>query len=86
LRFDEHPGTERLVVVFARSREEIESLSVRPTMDPSATLAVLHTAEGLRGAKDLLIETDSRTPSQAGTYGVTLSGKPVILEIALRHE
>ncbi len=85
-RFDERPGTERLLVLFARSREDLEPLSIRPAMDSKMTQAVLKTADGLRGSKDLIIETETKTASEVGTYGVTLSGKPVILEISLKHE
>ena len=85
-RFDERQGTERLMVLFARNPDDLEPLSIRPAMDAKATQAVLKTAEGLRGSKDLVIETETRKASEIGTYGVTLSGKPVILEITLKHE
>jgi hypothetical protein len=86
LRFDEKPGTERLLVVFARRQEDVDALPISPTMDPKATRTVLQTAESLRGSKDLLVETETQSASEVGTYGVTLSGKPVILEIMLKHE
>jgi hypothetical protein len=85
-RFDDHPGTERLLVLFARDREDLETLSLRPVMDSKTTQAVLKMAGGLRGSKDLIIETETQSASEVGTYGVTLSGKPVILEITLKHE
>ena len=85
-RFDDHPGTERLLVLFARHREDLETLSVRPIMDSKTTQAVLKIAGGLRGSKDLIVETETQSASEVGTYGVTLSGKPVILEIMLKHE
>jgi hypothetical protein len=86
LRFDERAGTERLLVVFARRQEDVDALPIGPTMDPKAAQAVLQTAENLRGSKDLIVETETQSVSEVGTYGVTLSGKPVILEIALKHE
>lgn len=85
-RFDNHPGTERLLVLFARHREDLAPLSLRPVMDSKTTQAVLKMAGGLRGSKDLVVETETQSVSEVGTYGVTLSGKPVILEITLRHE
>ena len=86
LRFDEKAGTERLLVVFARRQEDVDALPIGPTMDPKAAQAVLQTAENLRGSKDLIVETETQSVSEVGTYGVNLSGKPVILEIALKHE
>jgi hypothetical protein len=84
--FDNRPGTERLLAVFAKSKADVDSLSVGPAMDSKATEAVLQTAEKQRGSKDLIIETETRKAAEIGTYGVTRSGKPVILEIELKHE
>lgn len=84
--FDNHPGTERLLAVFAKSKADVDSLSVGPAMDSKATEAVLQTAEKQRGSKDLIIETETRKAAEIGTYGVNRSGKPVILEIELKHE
>jgi hypothetical protein len=84
--FDSHPGTERLLAIFAKSKADVDSLSVGPAMDSKATEGVLQTAEKQKGSKDLVIETETRNASEIGTYGVTRSGKPVILEIELKHE
>ncbi len=84
--FDNRPGTERLLAVFAKSKADVDSLSIGPAMDSKTTEAVLQTAEKQRGSKDLVIETETRKASEIGTYGVTHSGKPVILEIDLKHE
>lgn len=84
--FDDRTGMERLVVLFARSKDEMESLPLRRRMDSEMTRVVLESAETLRGSRDLFIATETKTASEVGTYGVTLSGKPVILEIRLKHE
>jgi Domain of unknown function (DUF4384) len=84
--FDNHPGTERLLAVFAKTKADVDSLSIGPTMDARATEEVLQTAEKQRGSKDLIIETETRKAAEIGTYGVTRSGKPVILEVELKHE
>jgi hypothetical protein len=84
--FDNRPGAERLLAVFAKSKADVDSLSIGPVMDAKATESVLQTAEKQRGSKDLIIETETRKASEIGTYGVTRSGKPVILEIELKHE
>jgi hypothetical protein len=85
LRFDEKAGTERLLVVFAR-QEDVKTLPISPTMGVKAMEEVLQTAKELRDSKDLIVETETQSAPEVGTYGVNLSGKPVILEIALKHE
>jgi len=84
--FDNHPGTERLLAVLAKTKADADSLSIGPVMDAKATEQVLQTAEKQRGSKDLIIETETRKAAEIGTYGVTRSGKPVILEVDLKHE
>jgi len=84
--FDNRPGTERLLAVFAKTKADADSLSIGPAMDAKATEQVLQTAEKQRGSKDLIIETETRKAAEIGTYGVTRSGKPVILEVELKHE
>jgi hypothetical protein len=84
-RFDANAGTERLLVLFARDAAELESFPVKPQMGPVETRAVLQTASRIAGSKDLVIETETRTAAEVGTYGVNLKGEPVILEISLLH-
>ncbi|HEV7508518.1 MAG TPA: DUF4384 domain-containing protein [Thermoanaerobaculia bacterium] len=84
--FDNLPGTERLLAIFGKSRADIDSLPIGPAMDSKSTEVVLQTAQKERGSKDLIVETETRNASEIGTYGVTRSGKPVILEIELKHE
>lgn len=85
-RFDDQAGTERLLVLFARSQRDIEeTYHVRPQMDAIATAEILETIEGPRGRKDLRIETETADPQRIGTYTVSVDGKPVVLQIVLRH-
>jgi hypothetical protein len=84
-RFDDNPGTERLLVLFARSREEIERFPVKPMMNPVQAQALLTSTQQIQGSKDLIVETETRKASEIGTYGVNVTGKPVVLEITLRH-
>jgi hypothetical protein len=83
-RFDSNPGTERLVALFA-SDAELERFPVKSEMGPADTKALLQTVSHVRGSKDLVIETETQTASEIGTYGVNLKGEPVILEIVLQH-
>lgn len=84
-RFDQNPGKERLIVIFARDRNELDSLPLMQRMDRPATDDLIRSASHLRGSKDLVIETEAQTSSEIGTYGVNLKGQPVILEIVLEH-
>jgi hypothetical protein len=84
-RFDANAGTERLLVMFARDDAELDRFPVKPKMGPAETKSLLQTASHIEGSKDLVIETETRTASEVGTYGVNLKGEPVILEISLQH-
>lgn len=84
-RFDDHAGTERLLVLFARDTADLERFPVKPEMDPTETKALIEAANHVQGSKDLVIETETRAASEVGTYGVNLKGEPVVLEIALQH-
>jgi hypothetical protein len=85
-RFDTNPGIERLLVLFARDTAELERFPVKPAMGPEETQAVVRAANHVAGSKDLVIETEMRTASQIGTYGINLKGDPVVLQIALQHQ
>jgi Domain of unknown function (DUF4384) len=85
LRFDDTAGEERLLVIFARSREDAAHFSVHRTMDKVQTAALVDRTSAARGSKDLVIETETRNATEIGTYGVQLSGKPVVLELVLQH-
>lgn len=84
-RFDDNPGTERLLVLFGPGQGPIEQIPTRPTMDAVQTASLLASARQATGSKDLLIETETRNQAEIGTYGVNLAGQPVILEINLEH-
>jgi Domain of unknown function (DUF4384) len=83
-RFDSNAGTERLIAMFA-GEAELEQFPVKPEMGPTETKALMQSVSHVQGSKDLVIETETRTASQVGTYGVNLKGEPVILEILLQH-
>jgi hypothetical protein len=85
LRFDDTAGEERLLVIFARSQEEAAAFPVRPAMDKVQTAALVDRAATARGSKDLVVETETTTAAEIGTYGVHMTGKPVVLEIILQH-
>lgn len=84
-RFDEKPGTERLIVLFARDRQELSTLPLRSQMDKDETKGLVESVRHVQGSKDLVIETETKTSGEVGTYGVNVSGKPVVLEIFLEH-
>jgi hypothetical protein len=85
-RFDQNPGTERLVVVFARTPQELDRFSSKSQMDQRETGSLLAQVERAKGSKDLFIETDTRTAGEVGTYGVNVAGLPVVFEITLQHQ
>ena len=85
-RFDNTPGTEKILVVFARNQREMDIFSIRPSMDVTATKAVLKTVDEIQGGKDLILETETENDSEIGGYGVNLAGKPVVMEIQLKHQ
>ncbi len=85
-RFDEQPGTEQLIVFFARSAAELDVVPVRPGLNEDATKDLIRNARHLQGSKDLVIATETRTAGEVGTYGVNTAGKPIVLEIKLNHQ
>ncbi|MDP9120728.1 MAG: DUF4384 domain-containing protein [Acidobacteriota bacterium] len=84
-RFDDTPGKERILVLFAKSRQDLESFPIKPAMDAQATMALLRSTQRIRGSKDLFVETENRAAAEIGTYGVNVAGQPVVLEIDLEH-
>lgn len=86
-RFDGNKGTERLLVFFAGTQQELDAtFPARRSMDPVATVALLNSAKAASGSKDLLIETETQSVSEIGTYAVNVAGNPIVLEIELKHE
>lgn len=85
-RFDDQAGTERLVILFARTQRELnDTYHVEPQMDVTRTAEFLRATLPPPGSKDLRIETETQESDRIGTYGVSISGKPVVLQIALQH-
>lgn len=85
-RFDSKAGTERLLVLFARSQDELDrAFPTQPVMDATATAALLRAVQQASGGKDLFIESETKEPSEIGSYAVSLSGRPIALQIALTH-
>lgn len=85
-RFDQNPGTERLIVVFARTSQELNRFRPKSQVDERETGTLLADLQRAKGSKDLFIETDSQTAGEVGTYGVNVTGLPVVFEIALQHQ
>ncbi len=85
-KFDKNAGTETLLVLFARSQSEIDRpFPTRATMDAEQTGALLELASDATGRKDLIIETETREETEIGTYAVSVAGKPIILQVVLKH-
>jgi hypothetical protein len=85
--FDQHPGTERLLVLFARTQGELDrTFDVHPKMNAEETDALLRYLDRRKGSKDLIIESETEKADEVGVYGVSISGQPVMLDVTLRHE
>jgi len=84
-RFDEKPGTERLIVLFARDHQELDGFPLRSNLNENETRGLVQKARSVQGSKDLFIETETKASGEVGTYGVNVAGKPVVLEIVLEH-
>lgn len=85
-RFDDTPGTEKILALFAKSQQEIDNFSIQPKMDATATQVMLASVKDIRGGKDLILETETEKVSEIGGYAVNLAGKPVVMEIQLKHQ
>jgi len=81
-RFDEHAGTEKLLVLFAKNRAELDrKFPTRPEMDQRRTATLIETAKSSAGSKALAIDAgDSEATASNDT------GQPLILEINLKHQ
>lgn len=79
-RFDRETGEERLLVAFAADQQQLES-TIRPQQSVPTLLASVRS-----GSKDLILEVDTENASDAGTYAVNTAGRPIVLEIVLKHE
>lgn len=85
-RFDNNAGTEKLLVLFAKNQAELDrTFPARPIMNEAETAALLRAVQQSGGSKDLLIETETAEPAEVGTYAVNVTGKPIAVQIALKH-
>lgn len=85
-RFDSHAGVETVLVLFARSQHELDrAFPTRQMMDADETSALVELANDAPGRKDLVIENETREPAEIGTYAVSVTGKPIIMQIVLKH-
>jgi hypothetical protein len=84
-RFDNNPGTERLVILFGHDRANLEQFPIKPEMNPGETKELLQLASRVQGSKDLVIETETQKASEIGTYAVNRAGGEVVLDIVLQH-
>jgi hypothetical protein len=85
-KFDRNPGSEKLLVLFARSQSDLDhSFPTSTSMNPEQTSALVDGARNAAGGKDLMIETETRQASEIGTYAVNVAGKPIVLQIVLAH-
>jgi hypothetical protein len=85
--FDSHVGVERLFVLFAPTEEELKAIvpdtERAAPMEESDLLARL---TPIRGAKDLVLQTVNDVSEDAGVYAVRTNGRPLTLEVRLKHE
>ncbi|HSK80714.1 MAG TPA: DUF4384 domain-containing protein [Thermoanaerobaculia bacterium] len=83
--FDQEAGTERLLIVLARDRQELAELPLRREMGPEDLAAVRRLAARELGAKNLVIQSFDE-PEDRATYTVNRAGNAIVQEIALVHE
>ncbi len=99
-RFDNNPGTEELLLFFARETEQLPS-SIKPQMDKESTRHIVDVAETISGSKDLVVEVDAappgpgadaRTPispssASGASFVVNRDGQqPIVIKIHLKHQ
>ena len=84
--FDRNPGTERLMIVLARDRKELDTLPLRSEMKPEDIAALRRLAAQGQGSKNLVIERVANPQADPCTYVVSRTGSVIIQEIALVHE
>lgn len=81
-KFDNHPGVERLLILFARSQAELDrKFSTNPNMDVRTTAILVETAKSSAGSKGLTIDSEEDGLTMSNT-----TGAPLILEIDLKHQ
>jgi hypothetical protein len=87
-KFDRNAGNETLLVMFAKTQEELEHVPpLQTSLDAHGQPLALPTpqASASGGGKDLMIETEREHAAEVGTYAVSPAGKPMVLQIVLKH-
>lgn len=84
--FDQQAGTERLLMVVARDRQELAALPLRREMGLADLAVVRRIAARELGAKNLVIEALANPDEDPATYAVNRAGSTIVQEIALVHE
>jgi hypothetical protein len=84
--FDQQAGTEHLLIVVARDRQELAALPLRREMGPADLTVVRRIAARELGAKNLVIEAFADPEEDPATYAVNRAGSAIVQEIALVHE
>lgn len=80
-RFDQHPGTEILVLVLSRDRSDLEALLLGTRLERQLVEAVRALGAHARGAKTLVVE---ELPE--ATYAAQRGDGMLVQEIALVHQ
>jgi len=81
-RFDATPGTERLLVLFAKTPEELDKFIREQSLDLQSTAAMLQLADRVSGSKDLVTEI----VDDEAAYAVNRVGDLVVMNLALVHQ
>jgi len=84
--FDETAGTERLLLVLMRDRQEFSRLPLRREMGPQDLAEVRRLGSYELGAKNLVIQAFADPQEDPATYVVDRLGHGIVQEIALVHE
>lgn len=84
-RFDDEPGAERILVLFAQRAQDIRLLATTSAATLPAAQLVRETVEESRSSKSLVLEDDIQGQEATGTYVVNVEGGPVVFELVLRH-
>jgi hypothetical protein len=84
--FDERAGTERLLIVLARDRQELADLALRREMGAADLARIRSLAAREIGAKNLVVESFSVPGGDQRSYAVNVNGGAIVQEIALLHE
>ena len=84
--FDQTAGTERLLIILARDRQELAALPLQGEMALADLSVIRRFADRERGAKNLIVQAFADPLKDPALYAVNLAGSAVVQEIALVHE